>query len=114
VSGDARLVALEDSPAGRPEMGQAESRLRRPMKAELAREWRQRNPDKVREYNERRRTPPTESVCVECGATIVGAKGRLLCGARRCKDARYRRLHPEASRAKQRRKDERRRAAKST
>jgi hypothetical protein len=79
-------------------------------KADVMREWRRRNPDKVAEYNERRRIPPTESVCVECGATITGRKDRLLCDQRRCKDQRYQRTHPDEYRAKRRRKDARRRA----
>ena len=37
-----------------------------------------------------------------------GRKGKLIC-SRRCKDRRYARLHPEALRAKQRRKYARRR-----
>ena len=63
-------------------------------KAEYMREWRRRNPDRVRDYNERRRIPPTESRCVECNTSIVGQKGKLLC-SRRCKDNRYQRTHPE-------------------
>ena len=35
----------------------------------------------------------------------IRRKGKLIC-SRRCKDRRYARLHPEAVRAKQRRKDE--------
>ena len=61
-----------------------------------------------REYNERRRVPPTESVCVECGAAISGRKDRLLCDNRQCKDRRYQRLHPDEYKAKRRRKDARR------
>jgi hypothetical protein len=76
-------------------------------KAEQLRDWRRRNPDKVREQNERRRIPPTERTCVECGGTFVGRKDKLLC-SRRCKDTRYERLHPEAYAAKRRRKEARR------
>ena len=75
--------------------------------AESTKRWRERNADKLR----RPRVAPSQKTCVECGASFVGRKDRLLCGARRCKDRRYARLHPEAVRAKQRRKDERRRNA---
>jgi hypothetical protein len=77
-------------------------------KAQLSREWRLENPDKVREYNQRRRVPPTRSACVECGAAITGRKDRLLCDQRRCKDNRYQRTHPEEYKEKRRRKDARR------
>jgi hypothetical protein len=53
--------------------------------------------------------PPTHGRCAECGGPMVGRPNRVVC-SRRCKDARYRRLHPEAYREKQRRKRERRRA----
>jgi len=55
--------------------------------------------------NAARRKPPAKLRCVECGGEFEGRKGKLLC-SRRCKDRRYARLHPEAVRAKQRRKDE--------
>ena len=82
--------------------------------AEYAREWRRRNPEAVARYNRARRTPPTELACVECGENFAGRKDRLLCGRRRCKDARYRRLHPDAYRAKQRRKAQRRKTTRSS
>jgi hypothetical protein len=64
-------------------------------KAQLSREWREQNPDKVREYNKRRCVTPTKSACVECGTAITGRKDRLLCDQRRCKDQRYQRTHPD-------------------
>ena len=57
----------------------------------------------------RPRVAPSRKKCVECGTEFVGRKDRLLCGARRCKDRRYARLHPEELRAKERRKYQRRR-----
>jgi hypothetical protein len=45
--------------------------------------------------------------CSECGAELEGRQ-RVVCG-RRCKDARYKRLHPEEYAARERRKVERRR-----
>jgi len=50
-----------------------------------------------------------ELTCSECGETFEGWRGRLICSPR-CKDRRFKRLHPEQARAKQRRKDARRRA----
>jgi hypothetical protein len=94
----------QPAPAGTPKTA---SRNPTTTKAEQLREWRRRNPDKVREHNERRRIPATESVCVECGGTFVGRKDRLIC-SRRCKDKRYERLHPETYAAKRHRKEVRR------
>lgn len=64
--------------------------------------WRAANPEKVAAYNERRRVGPVEVACAECGAVIVGRPNRVVC-SRRCKDARYRRLHPVEWEAKRRR-----------
>jgi hypothetical protein len=44
-----------------------------------------------------------------CGVEFTGRPNKLLCGKTACKDARYRRLHAEAYRAKQARKVARRR-----
>ena len=76
---------------------------------ERNRRWRAEHPEQQQAYNERRRVPPVERACVECGGSFEGPKNRLLC-SRRCKDRRYARSHPEKLRAKQRRKDARRRA----
>ncbi len=57
--------------------------------------------------------PPASGVCSECGEEITdGRRDRLVC-SRRCKDARYRRLHPEEYAAKQHRKYQRRKARKT-
>jgi hypothetical protein len=77
--------------------------------AEASRAWREAHPLSVQAYNEARRIPPTKLTCTECGEEFFGRKDRLTC-SRRCKDARYRRLHPDEYRAKQRRGYERRRA----
>ena len=45
--------------------------------------------------------------CSECGGVLEGGR-RVVCGER-CRDARYRRLHPDAYEANERRKVERRR-----
>jgi hypothetical protein len=80
---------------------------------ERTRQWRAEHPEQQQLYNERRRVPLAKLRCVECGVVFEGRKDRLVC-SRRCKDARYRRLHPEAAREKQRRKDERRRIKESS
>ena len=55
------------------------------------REWRERHP----EHKLRRPRVAPAMKCVECGAAFEGRKDRLLCGARRCKDRRYARVHPD-------------------
>lgn len=62
-----------------------------------------------REWYAERRIPLTEHVCTECGTKFLGRRGKLVC-SRRCTDARYRRLHPEAYREAERQKHARRRA----
>jgi hypothetical protein len=66
---------------------------------EAVRRWRAENPEKARP----RPVPPTGHVCPECGATFHGRKNWVVC-SRRCKDARYARLHPVELAAKKRRK----------
>lgn len=56
-----------------------------------------------------KRPAPAPRSCSECGESFEGRWNQLVCG-RRCKDARYRRRHPEAYAAKEARKVERRRA----
>jgi hypothetical protein len=73
---------------------------------EANRRWRAANREA---YNAARRKGPTAGECVECGAPFMGHPTRLVC-SRRCKDARYRRLHPDEYAAKQRRTQARRRA----
>jgi hypothetical protein len=66
-------------------------------------------------YNARRRAayrvahPPVVRRCSECGEEIVGRPDRVVC-SRRCKDARYARLHPSEFAAARRRHDVRVRA----
>lgn len=72
---------------------------------EAVRKWKAENPA----YTERRRIPPARLTCSECGVAFEGRKDRLVC-SRKCRDARYRRLHPDAYREKRKRKDARRRA----
>ncbi len=74
---------------------------------EATRRWRVENPERVAAEKAARRRPRVE-LCVECHAVFEGRTRQLVCG-RRCKDARYRRLHPEAYREKRRRKERRRR-----
>jgi hypothetical protein len=77
--------------------------------AERTREWRAANPEYLKAYNEARRTPPTELVCSECSEGFLGRPNKLTC-SRKCKDARYRRLHPDEYQAKRQRIDARHRA----
>jgi hypothetical protein len=55
---------------------------------------------------------PEATSCSECGDPLEGRQ-RVVCGKRRCVDARYRRLHPEAYAERERRKTERRRLARA-
>lgn len=70
--------------------------------------WRAANPDRVHEYNESRRVSVRTFYCVECRRPFASTRSDRLVCSRRCKDARYRRLHPEVVRAKERRKRQRR------
>jgi hypothetical protein len=62
---------------------------------------------------ERRGPAPTRH-CSECGEELVGGQ-RVTCGSSRCREARFKRLHPESyaerERAKVSRRRERRRTA---
>jgi hypothetical protein len=75
--------------------------------AARTRRWREANPEYVAAYAAARRTPPARLVCSECGREYEGRRGRLVC-SRKCKDARYKRRHPEAFKAKRARYDRRR------
>lgn len=81
----------------------------RECQVDAARRWRAENPEKVEAANQRRRTLPVKRRCAECGEPFAGRKNQLLCGSRRCKDARYARAHPDVVRAKRARKARRRR-----
>jgi hypothetical protein len=60
-----------------------------------ARAWREQNRERVDARNAARRKPPAERACVECGEMFVAVRAdRVIC-SRRCKDRRYRRLHPD-------------------
>lgn len=54
---------------------------------------------------------PDNLSCSECGDRLEGRQ-RVTCGASRCRDARFRRLHPEAYAEREARKVERRRATR--
>jgi len=76
--------------------------------------WRAANPERVAAYNEARRVPSSPRACPECGTVFEGRPNKFLCGARRCRDARYKRLHPAEYAAKRARKDRRRRERKGS
>jgi len=61
----------------------------------------------LREAARRAATNPGPRVCHECGAALQG-RALVVCSSR-CREARYRRLHPEAYAARERRKVARRR-----
>ena len=73
------------------------------------RRWWAENPDEVRRYNAARRAglgrPGVVRVlrCEECGEEFEARRSDAVVCARRCGDRRYRRLHPEQYREKQRR-----------
>ena len=77
-------------------------------RAEAARAWREANAGYVERVNAARRVAATKLVCSECSSVFEGRRDRLTCSSR-CKEARRRRLNPEACTAKERRKVERRR-----
>lgn len=58
-----------------------------------------------------RRHPRVERHCEECGVELVGQQ-RLVCASYRCKEARFARLHPEAAKAREAKRVERRREAR--
>jgi hypothetical protein len=76
---------------------------------ERTRQWRRQHPE---HKLSRPRVVLSKPKCVEwCG--VRGAQEPDPCGRRSCKDGRYRRRHPEELRAKERRKYERRRLART-
>jgi hypothetical protein len=48
-----------------------------------------------------RRPAPVERLCPECGDPFTGNARKVTCGANRCRDARARRLNPEAFAARE-------------
>lgn len=83
---------------------------------EALRRWRAENPEAVAAYNARRRreyreaNPLPEKRCVECDRPFEPKRtDAILCGRRRCKDRRWRRLNPEKARERDRLKAARRR-----
>jgi hypothetical protein len=83
----------------------------RECRREAQRVWRVGHRDAVEAYNAGRRVGLHEFVCSECGRSFTARNSNaILCGRAGCKDARFRRLHPEAYRERQRRKYARRKA----
>ena len=58
-----------------------------------------------------RSRPPERTTCTECGNPLEGQQ-RVVCSKRRCRDARWRRLNPEAYQERERKKVIRRREAR--
>jgi hypothetical protein len=63
--------------------------------------------DRAAERRGRTRVPALLS-CSECGDPLQGRQ-RVICGASKCRDGRYRRLHPDSYAERERQKVERRR-----
>jgi hypothetical protein len=76
--------------------------------SEGAKRWRAENPESVEAYNASRRIGPARLTCSECGREFQGRPNGLVCSPA-CRDRRYRRLHPEQVREKERRRVARRR-----
>ena len=79
---------------------------------EAQRVWRLGHRDAVEAYNVGRSVGMRWVKCSECDEVLVRRSNQVVC-SRRCKDRRYRRLHPEAYRERQARKYARRRARAS-
>jgi hypothetical protein len=58
-----------------------------------------------------KRGPTAPRFCSECSLTLEGGQ-RVTCGSTRCREARFKRLHPEAYAKREARKVERRRQAR--
>jgi hypothetical protein len=105
------VVAGRGVPGG-PEGEVGVSSWCRQCQLEATRRWRAEHPEQVARDNAKRwaayAAARPERHCSECGALLEGRRFRVC--SRRCKDARYRRLHPDAVKAKQARKYQRRKA----
>jgi hypothetical protein len=73
-----------------------------------SREFYARNREAVLARAAARRGPAPARFCSECGERLEGRQ-RVSCGSSRCREARFRRLHPEAYATRETRKVERRR-----
>ena len=67
--------------------------------------------DEIREKAAAKRGAPVERTCLECGDPLEGRR-RVVCGKSKCREARFRRLHPESWAAREAAKVERRREAR--
>jgi hypothetical protein len=76
-----------------------------------SRQFYARNRERILARAAARRGPPLVRFCSECGVELEG-RHRVTCGKSSCREARFRRLHPEAYAAKEARKVERRRQAR--
>jgi hypothetical protein len=79
----------------------------RPCEQERSRDYYQRNRERILARMAARRGPAPARFCSECRVELEGRQ-RVVCSSR-CRDARFRRLHPEAYAAKEARKVVRRR-----
>jgi hypothetical protein len=66
------------------------------------------NRERILERAAAKRGPQPERHCSECGVELEGRK-RVTCGTSKCREQRFRRLHPAEYAERERRKTERRR-----
>lgn len=79
-----RYRAPEDFFPRQPEFSYCRS-----CRSEIAKEWRERNPEAVAAYNAARRIGPRERECVDCGASFTaGERGPAGVRCRDCRAAR--------------------------
>ena len=71
-----------------------------------SRQFYARNRERILEKAAARRGPPPVRYCSECGSELEGRR-RVVC-SERCREGRFKRLHPEAYAAREARKVERR------
>jgi hypothetical protein len=80
----------------------------RPCDRERSREYYAENREAVLERAAAKRGPAPVRHCSECGVELEG-RSRVCCGSSKCREARFKRLQPEAYAAREAAKVERRR-----
>jgi hypothetical protein len=80
----------------------------RPCDRQLSREYYRANRERILAKLAAKRRPQPVRHCSECGVELEGRK-RVTCGTSKCREQRFRRLHPAEYAERERRKTERRR-----
>jgi len=101
------LKALEDFTADRSKSDGYGSYCR-PCDQERSREYYRRNREAVLARAATRRGPAPTRFCSECGVELEG-RHRVTCGKSKCREDRFKRLHPESYARREAAKVERRR-----